>query len=561
MTRPERVKVWAIVSEENPSANIKAQIKQKYLAIVKTNVHLIIAMFFLISGCSDVKYDDCRVFRYNESAGITTLDPAHSRSLELMWVVDQMYDGLLELDEELNIRPAIAESWEVNGRVYKFKLREEAKFNTGRRVEAKDVVYSLGRLLDPKVASSGGWILDAVEEGGVIASSKYEVEIHLKYEFPPFLGLMTTTYASIVDREFEGMLRSATAGTGPFKLGFWVEDVALVMHKNESYWESDEEGNQLPYLDAVHVDFVPDMGSEYLGLIQGRYDFISGLHPAYMEDLMNAEGELAEKHHGSLELRRTPFLKTDYIGILVDDELENMKGHPLLNPLVRKALSLAVDRASIARVLRRNSVLPSDHFLPPSLPGATEYKAPEYDLARAERLLEEAGFKGGEGLPEISLGTTSDYVDLCAAIQSNWSKLGVNVSVDVAPSSVHRERVAMSKIEMFQKSWLADYADAENFLGLFKRPNFSPAGPNYTHFHSEQFEELYSGAMASDSDSTRFKKYAMMDSIIYSETPLIPLFHDQVTHFISSEVQDWIVSPVNRLDLRRVKLSCANAEN
>ena len=547
------------MSEENPSANIKAQIKQKYLAIVKTNVHLIISIFFLISGCSHLKYDDCRVFRYNESAGITTLDPAHSRSLELIWVVDQMYDGLVELDEELNIRPSIAESWEVNGQIYKFKLREEAKFNSGRRVEAEDVVYSLGRLLDPNVASSGGWILDAVE--AVIASSKYDVEIHLKYEFPPFLGLMTTTYASIVDREFEGDLRSETAGTGPFKLGFWVEEVALVMHKNVSYWESDEEGNQLPYLDAVHVDFVPDMGSEYLGLIQGRYDFISGLHPAYMEDLMNVEGELAEKHQGSLELRQTPFLKTDYIGILVDDELENMKGNPLLNPLVRKALSLAVDRASIARVLRRNSVLPSDHFLPPSLPGATEYVSPEYDLARAERLLEEAGFNGGEGLPEISLGTTSDYIDLCAAIQSNWSKLGVNVNVDVAPSSVHRERVAMSKIEMFQKSWLADYADAENFLGLFKRINFSPSGPNYTHFHSEKFEELYSEALASDSDSARFRKYAKMDSIIYSETPLIPIFHDQVTHFISNKVEDWVVSPVNRLDLRRVKLSCANAEN
>ena len=110
----------------------------------------------------------------------------------------------------------------------------------------KNSVEFCDRLPDPKVASSGGWILDAVEEGGIIASSKYEVEIHLKYEFPPFLGLMTTTYASIVDREFEGDVRSATAGTGPFKLGFWVEDVALVMHKNESYWESDEEGKSFP---------------------------------------------------------------------------------------------------------------------------------------------------------------------------------------------------------------------------------------------------------------------------------------------------------------------------
>ena len=172
-----------------------------------------------------------------------------------------------------------------------------------------------------------------------------------------------------------------------------------------------------------------------------------------------------------------------------------MKGHPLLNPLVRKALSLAVDRTSIARVLRRNSVLPSDHFLPPSLPGATEYKAPVYDLALAERLLEEAGFKGGEGLPEISLGTTSDYVDLCAAIQSNWSKLGVNVSVDVAPSSVHRERVAMSKIEMFQKSWLADYADAENFL-VFSKAKLQPSWPQLHPLPFRAIRRIVFGAMA-----------------------------------------------------------------
>ena len=114
---------------------------------------------------------------------------------------------------------------------------------------------------------------------------------------------------------------------------------------------------------------------------------------------------------------------------------------------------------------------------------------------------------------------------------------------------------------MFQKSWLADYADVENFLGLFKSSNFSPGGPNYTHFKSDEFENLYNEAMLTNNDAIRFTKYSQMDSIIYSEMPLIPLFHDQVTHFVSTDVKDWIVSPVNRLDLRRVKLSCVNAEN
>ena len=103
--------------------------------------------------------------------------------------------------------------------------------------------------------------------------------------------------------------------------------------------------------------------------------------------------------------------------------------------------------------------------------------------------------------------------------------------------------------------------DAENFLGLFKESNFCPRGPNYTHFYSEEFEHLYSEAIAEDSDSIRWELYKRMSEIVFEEMPVIPLFHDQVTHFVSKDVEDWVVSPVNRLDLRRVKLSCANAEN
>ena len=154
-----------------------------------------------------------------------------------------------------------------------------------------------------------------------------------------------------------------------FNVAWSVEDVALVLHKNTNYWEKDEAGNSLPYLDAVHIDFVPDMGSEYLGLIQGRYDFMSGLHPAYMEDLMTQNGALSQKHKATLELHRVPFLKTDYVGVLIDS---------ISDVRVRKALSLSIDRAGIARNLRRGSVQPSDRFIPPSMLGETAHSSPVY---------------------------------------------------------------------------------------------------------------------------------------------------------------------------------------
>ena len=521
--------------------------------------------FSVLLGCSVADFiDDERVFRYNESAGITTLDPAHARSLELMWVTDALYDGLVELSPELEIKPAIAKRWEWDDKGVVFHLRKGVMFakqedviglENGREVVASDVVYSLERLRDPEVASPGEWILDAVQEGGIIALNDSTVRIYLNDKFPPFLGLLTTPYASIVAEEAVEArgsdFRSMPAGTGPFKLAWWEESVAIVLHRNEAYWEKDNAGLQLPYLEAVHIDFVPDMGSEYLGLIQGRYDFMSGLHPAYMEDLMDLNGGLAVKHKANLSLHRIPFLKTDYIGLLVDDN--TLLGSPFLDRRVRQALSLSIDRLSIAKNLRRNSVLPSDKFVPPSLPGATEYSAPIYDLALAKSLLNDAGYPNGEGFPEFEFGTTSDYVDICAAIQHGWQALGLKVQIDVSPPSVHRENVATSKSMMFKKSWLADYADSENFFGLFLEKNFSPGGPNYTHFRNNAFETLYQRSMSISEEDARWDLYAKMDSIVHDEMPVIPLFHDQVTHFVRNSIDGWIVSPVNRLELRYVK--------
>lgn len=525
----------------------------------------------LFTGCHRTPDQHPGVFRYNESAGLRSLDPAHARTLEPMWVVDQLFDGLVELASDLTIQPAIAESWWVgdSGRTVGFVLREEARFapapdvpglTEGRRVVATDVVFSLNRLRDPSIASAGGWILeplDATAPGeGMQAIGLDTVVFRLKDPFPPFLGLLATAYANVVAPEavahYGADFRAHPVGSGPFKLAWWVEDVACVLHPNEQYWERDEAGRQLPYLEAVHIDFAADMGAEFQGLIQGRYDFMSGLHPAYLEELLTADGGLNPAYADQIRLTTIPFLKTDYIGVLVDPALPASAGHPLLDRRVRQALSWATDRTAIATHLRRGAVLPTDRFTPPTLPGIPDYTPPAFDLPAAQALLAEAGYPGGAGIPPIALSTTSDYADLCAALQHQWSALGLQVAVDVLSPATQRERVAKGEALLFRKSWLADYPDAENFLSLFLQRNLAPAGPNYTHFADPGFEQLFAEALAAPDDSTRLARYAQMDRIVAHELPVIPLFHDRVTHFVRNEVQGWTMHPVNRLDLRRV---------
>ena len=512
------------------------------------------------TGCGDgdgADHGDKQVFRYNESSAITSLDPAAARSLEHMWVVDQLYDGLVELNAELDVVPCLAESWEVDpvAHTYTFHLRHGVAFSSGRFLEASDVVFSLERLRDPLVISSGGWILDAVVKDGIRALDDRTVEIQLSQAYPPFLGLLTTAYGAVVDQEHaqtKGVsLRDQPGGTGPFVLKWWLEDAGLVLHPNPKFWELDDQGQQLPYLDAVHIDVVQDMGSEFLGLSQGRYDFISGLHPSFMETLLDEEGGLRSSFAEELQLQHVPFLKTDYLGVV----LGGSQTPPALNnPKVRQALSLALDRPSMARHLRRNSVSSTDRFVPPSMLGCDAPRAVRLELDSAKAMLAEAGHAEGEDVGTIVVSTTSDYADLCAAIQYDWTALGLDVQIDVLPSSVLRERVAQGEVAVFYKSWLADHPDAENFLGLFVKANFSPGGPNYTHHCHPEFEALYQQALAlSNDDARRRALYMAMDSLVHSEMPVIPLFHDRVTHVLRQDVTGWVISPVNRLDLRRVR--------
>ena len=496
------------------------------------------------------------MFRYNESAAITSLDPAAARSLEHMWVVDQLYDGLVELGPDLTVRPCLATSWTFDEErlAYTFRLRTDAVFTTGRPVQAHDVVFSLERLRDPGVVSSGGWILDAVRPEGIVALNDTTVEVRLREAYPPFLGLLTTAYGSVIDRQVADKvgteLRNTPAGSGPFQLAWWMPDAGLVLHRHEGYWEKDDQGEPLPYLDAVHVDVVQDMGAEFLGLTQGRYDFMSGLHPAYMETLLDETGALRTSFESTLQHLHIPFLKTDYLGVVLDGE---ETPEALRDARVRRAMSLALDRDGLARHLRRNAVTPTDHFVPPTMLGEDSVHPVTQNVEEALALLEEAGYPRGRGVGEIVLSTTSDYVDMCAAFQHDWSQLGLDVKVDVVPASVHRERVAQGETAMFYKSWLADHADAENFLGLFAEANFSPGGPNYTHYRNEAFERGFQGALLqADRPDARLETYRSLDELIHEDMPVIPLFHDQVTHFVSNRIEGWPIHPVNRLDLRRV---------
>jgi len=528
-----------------------------------------------ITGChkSDNQDADLTVFKYNESSGITSLDPAFARNQANIWAVNQLFNGLVQLDSTLKIQPCLAQSWDISddGKVYTFLLRDDVYFHdspafkggAGRKVTAGDVVYSLRRLANNRLASPGAWIMNHVEETDgekqVEAINDSVVRITLKQSFPPFAGMLSMQYCSVIPKEaveFYGEeFRVNPVGTGPFIFKMMKEAVKLVLVKNPEYFEKDSQGNRLPYLDAVSVTFIIDKQSAFLEFVKGNLDFMSGLDASYKDELLSPSGNLKSKYKDKINLITQPYLNTEYLGILYDKDNPVMKNNPLADIRIRKAINVGFDREKMIRYLRNRIGKPgTEGIIPVGLPGYNEHAGYgyKYDPALAARLLEEAGYPGGKGIPPITISTNASYLDISQFIQSQLSQSGFDIRIDVSPPGTLRENIAQARVSFFRGSWIADYPDAENYLSLFYSQNKSPAGPNYTQFKSLEFDRLYKRAINETNDSIRYSLYGLMDSTMMEQSPVVVLFYDQVLRFTGKQIFNLGSNPMNLLDLKRV---------
>lgn len=531
---------------------------------------LYIFLVLLFFSCKNQNTESNKnVFRYNESKGISTLDPAFAKSQVLIWPTNQIYNGLLQMDNNLKIQACIAKKWEVleSGKIYQFTLRNDVRFHNnpifkdgiGRKVTAKDFEYSLNRIIDPETASPGAWIFNNVAENGIEAINDSILQIRLKNPFPAFTGLLTMQYCSVVPKEavdYYGVdFRNNPIGTGPFIFKLWKEGEKLILVKNPNYFEIDSAKNPLPYLDAIAISFTNDKQSEFLEFLKGKVDFISGLSPANKDELITKNGNLNPKYSGKIKMINQPYLNTEYLGFLLDSSEIKNSSSPVLNKKVRQAINYGFDRVKMMKYLRNNIGTPANYgFIPKGLPSFSETQvAYKYDPDETRNLLKEAGYPEGIGLQTITLTTTSDYLDLCEYIQQQLSQFGIKIEINVSTGATFRDMVANSKLEFFRGSWIADYPDAENYLTLFYSKNFSPGGPNYTHYFNPKFDLLYEQAMLETNDIRRYSLYQEMNQILSNDAVIVPLYYDEVIRFVNNNVMGLESNPMNLLILKNVK--------
>ena len=626
-------------------------------------IFLILSLIVMFScGRNTSSDENLKIFKYNESAGILTLDPIYAKDLPHIWACNQIFNGLVAFDDEMNVVPAIAKSWNISddGMTYTFVLRDDVWFHEDtcfvvkttrlqdykttrgeellvdslscglvdlkktRRVTAHDFVYSFNRVLDRKLNSSGSWIFSNVYAFNAINDTV--LEIKLTQPFPAFLGILSMSYASVVPYEaveyYGTEFGRHPVGTGPFKYQYWKEGVKLVFRKNPNYFEvektprhqdtktpsnlgdsetrclgdlektprhqdtktprnlgdletrglGDSVTSRLPYLDAISISFIIDKQVAFMEFIKGKFHFMSGIDARYKDELLTRDGQLRSEYEDEIYLIRESYLNTEYLAFFLGDDDTLGKDRSLA---LRQAVSYSIDREKMLRYLRNGIGTPGNNgIIPAGLPGYKDAKTPRhqdtkilgdsvtrslgdlnigypYNPKKAEQLLKDNNLIGYE----LKLYTTQDYIDIAKFVQSALTEIGLNCRVEEMMPAALREKRANGNLPFFRSSWVADYPDAENYLSLFTTNNFTPQGPNYTHYSNAKFDELYQKSLTCNDLEERAKIYHEMDSLMMTEAPVVILFYDEVLRFVNKNVEGLGSNPTNMLNLKKVRIN------
>jgi oligopeptide transport system substrate-binding protein len=524
---------------------------------------------WLIS-CENHQHPDKKIFRYNEVYGIASLDPAFAKNQSIMWAIHQLYNTLIEVDGNMQLKPSVANAWEFSSdnKTIIFHLRNDVFFQDdacfangkGRKLNANDVAFSYNRIIDKNTASPGAWIfnnrVDSITPFKAIDDSTFQLK--LQNPFQPIIGILSMQYCSIVAHEavekYESDFRRHPVGTGAFAFVAWEEGQALVLKKNEHYFEKDTAGKSLPYLDGIKINFYDSKATEFLAFQQNRLDFINDIDASFKDELLTKTGNLKKEWDNTIELQKHAYLNIEYFGILADTTNALVKNSPLKLLKIRQAINYGIDRKKMMLYLRNSiGTAAESGFIPQGLPSfnAEIVKGFNYDPTKAKALLKEAGFTDGKNLPEIKLLTIPIYANLGSYVANELKQIGINVKVEAIQKSLLLEQTSKSQALFFRGSWIADYPDAENYLSVFYSKN--PAPPNYTRFKNDAFDKLYEQALAETNDSLRYNLYRNMDKIIIANAPVVPLWYDMVIHLVHKNVHGFETNSLNMLELRWAK--------
>ncbi|MBL9194373.1 MAG: peptide ABC transporter substrate-binding protein [Opitutaceae bacterium] len=504
-----------------------------------------LAVLSALSGCKpSAPSGSLQVLHVGNSTEPADLDPQTVTGRPESDVIRTLIEGLIIPDPKtLDPRPGVAERWEVSadGLTYTFHLRADAVWSDGRAITSRDFVDSWKRMLTPALAAEYAYNLyvvagaEAYHKGrltdfgatGFQAPDARTVRITLDHPTSYFLNLLLhTSWYPVplhVVEKFGGLARKGTAwtrpenhvGNGPFVLKEWRQNQKVIVARSPTYWN-----RAAVKLDEVHLYATDNADTEERMFRTGQ------LHIARQVPLSKIDTYRTEN---PAALRVEPFLATAYVRV-------NTKRPHLADPRVRRALALAIDRESLCRNVLRGTKFPARSLTPPGTAGFTPPVGFADDLAEAKKLLAEAGFPEGRGLPPIeALYPTSDNGRIIMeAIQQMWRKgLGIDARLLNQEWKVYIDSLNTLSFDVSWSAWVGDYADPMTFLDLMT----TDSGNNRTGWSNKAFDALVVEARQSLAVPARHALYGRLEEMLARESPVLPLYVYSSVSLVHPRVQ------------------------
>ncbi|MCL7749881.1 glutathione ABC transporter substrate-binding protein [Halalkalibacter alkaliphilus] len=473
------------------------------------------------------------------------LDPHGSNDTPSSNVAQNIYEALVEQDEDMELQPGLAESWEmVDDLTWEFYLREGVKFHDGSDFNADVVKANLDRILDPEVASPRQFIFNMITDVEVV--DEHTVRISTEFPFAPLPAHLAHNGGGMISgdliaEDYEAMEAGAEpgskisenpVGTGYFKFDSWTPGTEIKLVRNEDYWGENAK------LDSVTFKVVPEDLTRIAELETGAAHISDPLSPS---DISRVEGT------DGIHVNRQPSVSLSYIGFNVEKE-------PFDNPLVRQAISKAINKEAIIEGIYDGAGIPAIGPLAPDVFGYDEtVSGLEYNVEEAQALLAEAGYEDGFSTT-IWTNDNRERIDAATFVQAELEKIGIDVSIEVVEWGAYLENTANGEHDMFVLGWSTVTGDADyGMYALFHSDNHGEPG-NRTFLSNPELDELLDQARQNPDPDERAALYKDAQEILVEEAPMLYIHHQQFLLGVSDNVQGLWQHPTGILMLQDVTL-------
>jgi peptide/nickel transport system substrate-binding protein len=464
-----------------------------------------------------------------QGGDVARFDPHMSTGSNDIRVSFNVFDNLTSRHPDDKLYPGLATEWKnTEPETWTFKLRQGVKWHNGDPFTSADAKFSLERTYDPKVKTLVATVFTTIDR--IEAPDPYTLVIRTKKPDPLLPARLAFYGGQIVPKKYLEQVGPDTfnakpLGTGPVRLQSWTKDDKTVLEANPDYW-----GGKID-VDRVVFRPIPETAPRVAALLKGEADAITALSPDHFDRV---------GQHPT-----TKAVSALYAGLYV--LAVNSKVPPLNNPLMKQAMSLAVDRESIVKDLWRgrgivanSPIAKGDNHHDPSLPPL------RYDPKGARELLKKAGYKNEPIYLETTVGYVVHDKAMSEAIAAMWKDVGINILVEVIEYSIRAQKVREKSLKgLLWSDPTSTLRDPDGMMWRLLGP-----GGTFDYWRHPEWDELGNAARFSLDESLRGRAYKRMTEILLEHLPWIPIIQPYEDYGIQ-KYMEWTPNPNQQFDIRR----------